>query len=263
MPCGTTIAMTWFVLLRSHVIAIASIAGLTFFALGCEPVQDTTETDTQPTTQTDGGQPDPEKIRPKVDDSILFTPREVFTGFDGTHPYTFPIKVDGADAMLTVVASDASALEVVPAKLVAQPEDGDEDKGRYYLVTVKKAGTFTLTGTSRGLTATAEITATAYTTARWTAGERRYKTGGGAAADQKACTTCHNAEQGAPDHSPASLAGVDDMRVRETITDGILADGTSIFDYFSVEHKWQANATELDGLVTYLRSLPQKKVVPE
>lgn len=206
--------------------------------------------------------PDPvETERPKVDTSVLLTPRTVYTGFDGSHAFSFPIALDGpTDNTAMIDVSDHTALELKAAKLAGN--DGS-DTSRYYLVTVKKAGDYTINVSWGGKTASSTVHVTTYTPQRYTAGQARYTNGNGTATNQRACTTCHNDMQGAPDHSPASLAGVDDARVKQTITQGILADGTLIYDFFGVDHKWQANEAELDGLVTYLRALPQKKVVPQ
>jgi len=257
---GTAVADTFVeptMSVRTFAFSYTLLPALAIAAMfACSRAEEATPDDDE---TSDGGiHSDPPETGTDVD--LQFQPKAAFSGFDGAHAFVFPIAVYGAKGEPTITASDPSALEIVKAKLTDNDPDFPDD-GRYYLVTAKKAGTFTLTATSDGASKTAMVTVTPYDAARYAAGEARYKNGTTGAA--KPCTECHNAEAGAPDHSPASIAGVDDARVATVIRTGRLANGIPIVTGSGEDHIWTASDAELDGLVTYLRALPQTKVVPE
>src|SRR5690606_16764051 len=82
---------------------------------------------------------------------LSFMPSESFSGFDGEHTFKVPVAVyDSADD-LEVTATDSSAADIVATQL-ENPEriDGTVDNGKYFLVTVKRAGKITLKATSGG-----------------------------------------------------------------------------------------------------------------
>ena len=183
---------------------------------------------------------------------LTFMPEKSYSGFDGTHAFVVPVAVYDSGDDLQVTADDPSAVEIVPKKLTnpVRP-DGTTDNGKYFFVTVKKAGTITLTATSGGKTAESSITVAEYTTDRWAAGEARYKNGSGG---EPACTECHVNGQ-AIDHSPAALATATDEKIAVVITTGISTSGFPIKIDNEPGHRWTVTDEELDGLVTYLRSL--------
>jgi hypothetical protein len=179
---------------------------------------------------------------------LRFQPTQSYSGFDGTHTFQVPVAVYDGASDLVVTASDPSAVTITPAQL-ANPvsPDGLTDTGKYFLVTVQKAGTITLSAKSGGKTVTTTITAASYAADRYATGQARYASG------SPACTDCHVNGQ-AIDHSPAALATVDDAKVGTVITNGISPAG---FPIQGVDggHRWSVTAAELDGLVTYLRGL--------
>lgn len=183
---------------------------------------------------------------------LTFMPEKSYSGFDGTHAFIVPVAVYDSDDDLKVTASDPSAVEIVPKKLTnpVRP-DGTTDNGKYFFVTVKKAGTITLTASSGGKTAESTVTVAEYATDRWAAGEARYKNGSGT---EPACTECHVNGQ-AIDHSPAALATATDEKIAVVITTGISTSGFPIKINDEPGHKWTVTDEERDGLVTYLRSL--------
>ena len=183
---------------------------------------------------------------------LRFQPSQSFSGYDGAHTFTVPVAVYDFGADLRVTADDPSAATIKPAKLVNPVnQDGVTDNGQYFLVTVQRAGTITLTATSEGRSATTKITVVSYTPDRWQAGQTRYVNGG--AGGDPPCTSCHVSGQ-AIDHSPAALATSDDPKVAAVITTGISPAG---FPIQGVQggHRWSVTPSELDGLVTYLRAL--------
>lgn len=182
---------------------------------------------------------------------LSFRPDKSFSGFDGTHTFKVPVAVYDSGSDLTVTVSDTSAATVAPVTLVKpQRNDGTTDNGKYFMVTIKKAGTFTLTAKSGGNSVESTITVASYAAGRWAAGEARYLNGGG----EPACKDCH-VDGEAIDHSPAALASVTDEKLQAVITTGISTGGFPIKINGTPGHKWTTTPDELSGLVTYLRGL--------
>ncbi len=182
---------------------------------------------------------------------LRFQPSQSFSGYDGAHTFTVPVAVYDYGSDLKVTADAPDAVKIVPATLKNPVnQDGVTDNGKYFLVTVLKAGTITLTATSAGRKASTKIVVVDYSPDRWSAGQTRYVNGGGG---DPPCTNCHVNGQ-AIDHSPAALATSDDPKVSAVITTGISPAG---FPIQGVQggHRWSVTPTELDGLVTYLRAL--------
>ncbi|AKV04190.1 hypothetical protein AKJ09_10853 [Labilithrix luteola] len=182
---------------------------------------------------------------------LRFMPNVVYSGFDGTHTFQVPIAVYDADSDLTVTSSDPT-MKLDAVKLVNPVVDGVTDLGAYYLVTIPKAGSFTLTATSKGRSATATVNAASYAADRWAAGETRYTNASGTGLAQP-CTNCHVKGQ-AIDHSPAVLATATDQEISVIITTGVKPGPSPILGVDG-GHKWQVTAAERDGLITYLRGL--------
>jgi hypothetical protein len=182
---------------------------------------------------------------------LTFRPETIYSGYDGVHTFQVPTAVYDADSDLQITASDPSALDIVAKTLVDPNKNGTPDNGKYFFVTVKKPGTFKLTATSKGHTAEATLTASAYTPDRWDVGAARYKTG---EAGDPPCTDCH-VNGKAIDHSPAALATVTDEKIGFTITSGIAPGGYAIKIDNVATHKWHVTDPEKLGLITYLRAL--------
>ncbi len=186
---------------------------------------------------------------------LSFKPDTMFSGFDGTHTFQVPFAVYDAADDLVVTADDPSAIEVTPKKLVTATTNGGTDNGKYFIVTVKKAGTIGLLAKSGKSTATATINVTTYAPDRWTVGETRYTTGTGA--ENPPCTDCH-VNGAAIDHSPAALATATDEKIGVVITTGVSTHGFPIKINGKIGHSWQVSEDERSGLVTYLRGLEPK-----
>lgn len=182
---------------------------------------------------------------------LSVSPSRLHSGFDGEHTFLVPFAVYEGGDDVEVTLDDPELGDVRPAALL----NPGNDRGAYYLLTTKRAGSTTVVVTSQGRTARTTLTVEAYTAARWRAGEARYTTAG--ANGQPACTKCHAGERGV-DHTPASLVSVDDQGVAAVITTGIAAAGFPIDAEDG--HRWDVSASELDGLVAYLRALPPKTV---
>lgn len=183
---------------------------------------------------------------------LRFQPTKSYSGWDGTHTFQIPVAVYDSASDLKVTADDPASVEIVPTKLKNPVNaDGVTDNGKYFLVSVKKAGTITLTARSGSKSVTTTIAVASYDSSRWAAGQARYTQSG--SGSSQPCTNCHVNGQ-AIDHSPAALATADDEKVGTTITTGISPFG---FPIQGVEggHKWDVTDTERDGLVTYLRAL--------
>ncbi len=189
---------------------------------------------------------------------LLFRPDKVYTGTDGTHTFRVPVAVYDAADDLTVTASDATGITLTKTTLENPVNpDGLADNGKYFLITAKKAGKYTLTASSKGRTTTATVTIASYDASRYAAGETRY-TATGTGADRP-CTTCHGVVGGI-DHSPAALGTATDQEVGIIITTGV-KPGPSIIKISSepgTQHKWNVTDPQKEGLITYLRGLDPK-----
>jgi hypothetical protein len=191
---------------------------------------------------------------------LLFRPDRVYSGTDGTHTFKVPVAVYDADPDLTIVADDPSALTLTKTTLTNPiSPDGVVDNGKYYLVTALKAGTYTLTATSRGRSTTATVTISSYTSDRYGTGDARYKAAGTGV--DRPCTDCH-VNNMAIDHSPAALATASDQDIGVIITTGVKPGvgpgGPSVIKITSepgTQHKWNVTDAQKDGLVTFLRAL--------
>lgn len=188
---------------------------------------------------------------------LLFRPNKVFSGVDGTHTFKVPLAVYDADSDLAVTANDPSALTLAPATLKNPVSaDGIADNGKYFMVTAKKAGTYTLTATSKGRSVTASVTITDYAANRWSDGDARYNNGVSTMTADRACANCH-VNGLAIDHSPAALATATDQEIGIIITTGVKPGPSVIMipGETGTKHKWDVTTTEKEGLVTYLRAI--------
>ena len=185
---------------------------------------------------------------PIEDIDLAVYPLRQYTGFDGAHDFQAPLGVFRAKEDLEVTASDPSMVEILPA----QYKDAKAD-GQYFLLKAKKAGEVTLTARSRGKTVTSTLVIQQYSADDYAVGEARYTEGPSEGATRP-CAGCHRKPDGA-DHSPAAISAADDNAVKAVISTGIDLSNSPIR---SVEHRWEADAATLDGLVTYLRALPPR-----
>ncbi len=206
----------------------------------------------EPAEEDDAG----DSTRPSPDSGLgilTFRPTEAYSGFDGEHPYKVPIAVYDAADDLKVTAEDTTAAGIEPVKLEHPARnDGTVDNGKYFMVTMKKAGTIALKATSKGRAVQSSIRVTPYDPAQWRAGETRYKTGPDA--NSPPCTDCH--EKGAAiDHSPAALATATDQALGAVITSGISTANFPIKIDGKPGHRWSVPDNDVESLVVYLRGL--------
>jgi hypothetical protein len=180
------------------------------------------------------------------DVELQVMPFASYSGYDGKHTFKVPVAVYGAGSDLTLSASDPSAVTITKVKLTTP----GNDQGTWFFAETKKAGTITLTASSKGKTADTTLTVKSYDAAAYDLGKARYMNGSDDGKDP-ACTKCHDASSGGIDHSPAAMASNQDPAVQAIITTGIVGE----HPITSVVHKWSATSTELSGLVVYLRSL--------
>jgi hypothetical protein len=186
---------------------------------------------------------------------LSFSPERSFSGFDGEHAYQVPIAVyDAADDLLVAV-KDPSSASIAKTRLASVTRaDGTFDSGRYFLVTMKRAGTITIVAESRGRKVEASVEVASYDANAWRAGEGRYLNAG--ATGDPACAQCHSGSQGI-DHSPAAMASASDEQLKAVVTTGISIAGFPITEA-TKGHRWDVSEQELDGVVTYLRGLPPR-----
>jgi hypothetical protein len=188
---------------------------------------------------------------------LLFRPNVVYSGFDGAHTFKVPLAVYDSDADLVVTPDDPSALTVAPATLKSPVSpDGVTDNGKYFMITAKRSGTYTLTATSKGRSTTASVTISDYTSTRWEDGNKRYNNGVATMTADRACANCH-VNGLAIDHSPAALATATDQEIGIIITTGV-KPGPSVIKIPmqpGTQHKWTVDDVQKHGLVTYLRAI--------
>jgi hypothetical protein len=188
---------------------------------------------------------------------LLFRPNLVYSGVDGTKTFKVPLAVYDSDSDLVVTASDASALTLAKTTLKNPVSpDGITDNGKYFMITALKAGTYTLTATSKGRSTTATVTIADYAANRWSDGNARYNNGVTTMTSGRACANCH-VNGLAIDHSPAALATATDQEIGIIITTGV-KPGPSVIKIPTepgTQHKWDVTSTEKDGLVTFLRAI--------
>jgi hypothetical protein len=167
---------------------------------------------------------------------LQIIPATVYTGFDGTDAFKAPvISVGGQNVKWTL--SDPGAATLEPSA------DGSQ-----LMIVTKKAGSFTLTATAGGKTATAKLSVTAYTNAQHAAGAKRY---GASEGGDPPCSTCHGGASG-KDHTPTQLVFDTDDEIIDTFTKGVDPEGVPVP---TAKHKWTVTEPEKLGLVSYLRSL--------
>lgn len=184
---------------------------------------------------------------------LTFLPSTLYSGFDGTHAFVAPVAVYDAASDLEVDV-DSAAATITPVRLT-DISPGKTDNGKYFFVTTKKAGTFTLVARSGGRSTEASLVVTSYGASRWSAGKTRYENAG--STGEPACSQCH-AGGAAIDHSPAALAGIPDESVGVVLTTGVSPAGFPISVDHPAGHRWTLSASEREGLVTFLRALPPR-----
>lgn len=183
--------------------------------------------------------------------TMTMRPNTLFSGTDGSHTFRIPFALYSAGSDLTVKVDDTSIATVAPTALTSPAGDS----GKYYMLTMLKAGSTTVTAKSGGATVTGQLTVTQYGAGTWDNGQQRYMNGPDAA--DPPCTQCHSGTNGV-DHSPAALGGVEDAKVRAIITTGIGTDNFPIQIDGKPGHKWSVTSDQETGLVTYLRALDPK-----
>ncbi len=188
---------------------------------------------------------------------LLFRPNVVYSGVDGSKTFKVPLAVYDGESDLVVTASDPTALTLAKTTLKNPVSaDGITDNGKYYMITSLKAGTYTLTATSKGRSTTASITITDYAANRWSDGNARYNNGVTTMTADRACANCH-VNGLAIDHSPAALATATDQEIGIIMTTGV-KPGPSVIKVPNepgTQHKWTVSDLQKDGLVTYLRAI--------
>jgi hypothetical protein len=150
------------------------------------------------------------------------------------------------------------------------------------MITMRKAGKFTITATAGNRKGSVPLTVTAATDADWTMGEMRYNNaiqlmfmpgmiqtmGGGMFNLQNnvSCKNCHGSGASflAVEHTPQLTGGYTDDEIKNIFENGMKPPGAKwgslpgIMNYYPLFHKWAASDDEYKGLVVYLRSLEPK-----
>lgn len=194
---------------------------------------------------------------------LLFAP--MYSAFEPTHKYQLPVIIDGFTGA-KFEASDPSKVDV-------------ENTATGATLTMKAAGTVTITATLGNEKGTSLLTITETTAADWEKGNARYNSGvdalptpdGGSITvanfftnrDAKgACTTCHSktAKLFQIEHTPQQTGGFSDTEIITIFTTGAKPDNarqrTNLPEFlWGMGHRWMVDEADKKGLVTYLRSL--------
>jgi hypothetical protein len=196
-----------------------------------------------------------------------------FSAFDGVHTFKVPAMVQGVTGVKWS-ASDPALVEIE-----ALADDGS-NSGSEAMMTMKGAGTVTITAQAGNLKGTAVLTITQATAALWETGKNRYQDGisirGGTPGvpptpgmpptvnRQAACTNCHGSALDDVEHTPAQIGGYTDAEVITIFTQGRKPAGVPNRIIPAAQwtpiHQWTMTEEEKQGLVFYLRSLePQSQ----
>ena len=194
---------------------------------------------------------------------IIFSP--VYSAYDGTNTYQVPLIAYGITGDVKWTASDPEAVDFDPGKV----EFGDAGApGKAVMITTRKAGKFTITGSSGSACGSAELTVTQATAAERETGSNRYNNGVPISFDggrTPACNNCHGSTNPAQmvvdvQHTPQQTGGYSDEELTNIFLKGekpanggcriVTPCGT-----WSSFHKWDVSDQEAKGIIFYLRSL--------
>lgn len=197
--------------------------------------------------------------------TLSVLPSPAYSGFDGTHKFQIPLKVNGKTGATWKV--DKPDLADIMATA-----DGA-------MVTTKGAGTVIVTATLGNETGSTKLEITPHTAADWDVGDKRYNSGivaiviksdGGTPMGPDdiqynkdgACTSCHGATASflMVQHTPYQTGGYSDDELTTIFTKGMKPAGVvqrSFIPafYWGMFHTWNATDAQKVGLVTYLRAL--------
>lgn len=200
----------------------------------------------------------------------------MYSAFEPSHDYKIPAKVSGVKKVKWS-ASDPDAVDLDPGT-----------DGTSVMITVHKAGTFTITAKAGSLSGSAELNVTDATPDDWNDGNARYNDGvviqrgghhdgggGGGGADggwpapdkQAACTNCHGeGSRMDVEHTPMQTGGYSDQQLIDIFTKAKKPDGVPQrimpLDRWQKIHQWDVPENVQKGLVVYLRSLEPKSQGP-
>jgi len=199
------------------------------------------------------------------------------SAFDGTHDFKLPALVTGVKKVKWSVA-DPDMVDLEPGA-----------DGTSVMITMKKAGSTTLTAKSGSLSGTATIDITQATPDDWESGNQRYNNGviimrgdhdrdgggGGGPPDggwtgpnkQAACTNCHgDTSRMDVQHTPMQTGGYTDDELITIFTQGRKPDGVPQrimkAEQWQKIHTWEMPDDAKKGVVVYLRSLEPKEQGP-
>ena len=197
--------------------------------------------------------------------TLSVLPSPAYSGFDGTHKFQIPLKVNGKTGA-TWKVDKPDLVDVVATA------DGA-------MLTTKGAGSVIVTATLGTETGSSKLEITAHTAADWDVGDKRYNDGvvaivikgdGGMPMGPDdiqynkdgACTSCHGATASflKVQHTPYQTGGYSDDELTTIFTKGMKPAGVvqrSFIPayYWGMFHTWNASDAEKVGLVTYLRAL--------
>ncbi|MDD9935243.1 MAG: hypothetical protein OXT09_16650, partial [Myxococcales bacterium] len=198
----------------------------------------------------------------------------MYSAYDGVHLFQVPARVDGA----TVELGDWQAIPASAASF-----DPDPEGGGVIITVLEPEPEITIAVSTGGIGGTAPLHVTESTPQEWEAGEARYNNGVDymlpmfnfldlfdpnfvppPTPTDLACNNCHTtgAKYFEIQHTPAQLGYVSDEELGIIFTQGMKPQGVTYsllpmeLEYLYPEfHTWDADESEIRGLIVYLRSL--------
>jgi hypothetical protein len=198
----------------------------------------------------------------------------MYSAYDGVHDFKVPARVDG-------VSVELSDWEAIPSSAVTF--DPDPEGGGVMITVVEPVEEITIAVSSGGIGGTAPLRVTIADPADWDVGEARYYNGVDymipelnfldlfdpnwvppEPPDNLACNNCHTtgAKYFEIQHTPAQIGYISDDDLAVIFTQGMKPPGVSysllppeLEHLYPGFHTWEADESEIKGLVVYLRSL--------
>jgi hypothetical protein len=211
-----------------------------------------------------------------IDDGLAIQFPKGYSAFDGTHDFKLPAMVTGVKKVKWTT-SDPDTVDLEPSADTTS-----------VMITMRKAGSVTITAKSGSLSGTATVDITQATPDDWESGNQRYNNGviimrgdrdhdgGGGGGDgggggfgnkQAACTNCHgDTSKMDVQHTPMQTGGYTDDELITIFTQGKKPDGVPQrimkADQWQRIHTWAMPDDAKKGVVIYLRSLEPKTQGP-
>jgi hypothetical protein len=186
-----------------------------------------------------------------------------YSGFDGQNVYEVPMAFVGDGQTPTFAAQNTSIANMVTTLRIDHSTNAQVPAGVVMtgvLFQTYSAGQTTINATYKGMTYSAQLLVTQYTTAEVALGDQRYNNPANAnTTNRVSCVSCHGSIQDV--HATASLDDLSDDKLV-----GIAVDGDSVTQVDPTtgqiqtvmpnngDHKWDVTGPERAGVPPFFRS---------